>query len=63
MLGAGIEPAWVLAQGILSPSRLPVSPPEPDDPNLRVGPSQLQPLAGLESERVTRVPDEIRDKP
>lgn len=29
MLGAGIEPAWALAQGILSPSRLPVSPPEP----------------------------------
>lgn len=28
MLGAGIEPAWALAQGILSPSRLPVSPPE-----------------------------------
>lgn len=29
MLGEGIEPSWALAQGILSPSRLPVSPPEP----------------------------------
>ena len=29
MLGAGIEPAWGFPQGILSPLRLPVSPPEP----------------------------------
>src|SRR5687767_11763280 len=28
MLGAGIEPAWCFPQGILSPLRLPVSPPE-----------------------------------
>jgi hypothetical protein len=28
MLGAGLEPAWGCPQGILSPLRLPVSPPE-----------------------------------
>ena len=28
MLGAGIEPAWGCPRGILSPLRLPVSPPE-----------------------------------
>ncbi len=44
MLGAGIEPAWALAQGILSPSRLPVSPPELQGEKYGVGGAAAKPL-------------------
>ena len=42
MLGAGLEPAWGFPPGILSPLRLPISPPEPDRLN------STQDVAGLD---------------
>jgi hypothetical protein len=50
MLGAGLEPAWGFPPGILSPLRLPISPPEPDRLN------STQDIPALDCLRLDDVP-------